>query len=212
MGIDIYVNDIYEANNKRYEKAFHDAVTKRDRISRVIDPDKAKEAQKEVSRLYDLMYSVGYLRESYHGGPYVTRFLVKEAFEAKSAKAKIKAAKLKERLPAAVLLAIYRDHTVYGEALKSPGELILDEKDGGTQITETLLGIFAPGGPVDQARSGQTEEEIVARITPEQRAAAETLIAKRDLPRCALDYVEFVEQCAAHEAEQGKPCTIWASY
>jgi hypothetical protein len=210
MGIDIYVEDIHEAHRKACEAEFDAACKAREGLSQ--GSPAYKKAQKRVSDAYNEMYSVGYLRESYHGGPYVTRFLVKEAFEAKSAKAKIKAAKLKERLPAAVLLAIYRDHTVYGEALKSPGELILDEKDGGTQITETLLGIFAPGGPVDQARSGQTEAEIVARITPEQRAAAEALIAKRDLPRCALDYVEFVAQCAAHEAEQGKPCTIHASY
>lgn len=32
---------------------------------------------------------VGYLREAYHGDPYVTKYLLKEAFEAKECEAKI---------------------------------------------------------------------------------------------------------------------------
>jgi hypothetical protein len=42
--------------------------------------------------------SVGYLRESYSGGPYVTKILVRDAFEAPTHKAHIFAAILRERL------------------------------------------------------------------------------------------------------------------
>jgi hypothetical protein len=34
--------------------------------------------------------SVGYLRESYHGGPYATKILVREAFEAENCEADIR--------------------------------------------------------------------------------------------------------------------------
>ena len=42
--------------------------------------------------------NVGYLREAYHGGPYATRILVREAFDADNCRAAIPAAVLRERL------------------------------------------------------------------------------------------------------------------
>ena len=61
---------------------------------------------------------VGYLREAYHGGPYVTRFLVAEAFdETKGCQAIIPAKVLRERLPEAIRLAIQRASVVYHETL-----------------------------------------------------------------------------------------------
>jgi hypothetical protein len=57
---------------------------------------------------------VGYLREAYHGGPYVTKYLVAEAFAAQGREAAIPAATLRERLPTAVLMHIYREHKLYG--------------------------------------------------------------------------------------------------
>lgn len=60
---------------------------------------------------------VGYLREAYHGGPYVTRFLVAEAFEGPKYEAKIPAKALRERLPEAMRLAIQRAKRIYHEDL-----------------------------------------------------------------------------------------------
>ena len=57
--------------------------------------------------------SVGYLREAYHGEPYVTRFLVREGFE--TGEANIPAATLRARLPEALRLADLRERTVYEE-------------------------------------------------------------------------------------------------
>ena len=61
--------------------------------------------------------NVGYLREAYHGSPYVTRFLVKEAFsdDAPEEGATISADVLRERLPEAVKLHIQRQKDVYKE-------------------------------------------------------------------------------------------------
>jgi hypothetical protein len=42
--------------------------------------------------------SVGYLRESYTGGPYVTKILARDAFESPSRQAQIPAVVLRERL------------------------------------------------------------------------------------------------------------------
>ena len=110
MGIDIYVDEIFDANQKKHQAAFDEAVAEREKAS-----DKAERDRlwKKVSEAYDAMFAVGYLRENYHGGPYVTRYLVREAFEVEEHEAAIPAAVLRERLPAAVMLAIYRDHVVY---------------------------------------------------------------------------------------------------
>lgn len=55
--------------------------------------------------------NVGYLREAYHGEPYATRFLVREAFE--SGIAFIPARKLRERLPETLRLAEKREREIY---------------------------------------------------------------------------------------------------
>lgn len=58
--------------------------------------------------------NVGYLREAYHGEPYATRFLVREAFESKDGRAPIPAAVLRERLPETLALVEERQRKVYG--------------------------------------------------------------------------------------------------
>lgn len=56
---------------------------------------------------------VGYLREAYHGEPYATRYLVKEAFESPRNTANIPARVLRERLPRTLELAKMRLTCVY---------------------------------------------------------------------------------------------------
>ena len=69
---------------------------------------------------------VGYLREAYHGAPYVTRYLVSEAFDSATSEAAISAATMRARLPAAVLMSMYREHKVYGAG--DPSLVDLDQK------------------------------------------------------------------------------------
>jgi hypothetical protein len=59
---------------------------------------------------------VGYLREAYHGEPYVTHYLFPEVFGGASTIADIPAAVLRERLPHALELAELRERTVYQES------------------------------------------------------------------------------------------------
>jgi len=59
--------------------------------------------------------NVGYLREAYHGSPYATRFLVKEAFESEEGEAYIPSMLLRERLPETIKLHIQRQRELYQE-------------------------------------------------------------------------------------------------
>jgi hypothetical protein len=75
----------------------------------------AQEEQEQLTGFSVIHGHVGYLREAYHGEPYATRYLVKEAFESPTGKARIPARVLKERLPHALVLAEQRQREVYGE-------------------------------------------------------------------------------------------------
>jgi len=67
---------------------------------------------------------VGYLREAYHGGPYVTRYLLKEAFDSDKGEAKIPAKVLRQRLPKAIALIKERYAEVYKEDLNEDSDEI----------------------------------------------------------------------------------------
>jgi hypothetical protein len=66
----------------------------------------------------------GYLREAYHGQPYVTKFLVWEAFG--TGYADIPAATLRERLPEALRFAEIREREIYHETDPKEIEAVLD--------------------------------------------------------------------------------------
>ena len=57
----------------------------------------------------------GYLREAYHGGPYVTKYLLKEAFESGTEEVQIPAKVLRKRLREAIRLAKQRQKEIYDE-------------------------------------------------------------------------------------------------
>jgi len=57
---------------------------------------------------------VGYLREAYHGEPYATRHLVREAFEHPDRRTQIPASILKARLPETIKLVTEREEKIYG--------------------------------------------------------------------------------------------------
>ena len=76
--------------------------------------DKQTEDEKQA-QYTGLSGNVGYLREAYHGSPYVTQFLVKEAFDSEEGEAHIPCAVLRERLPEAIQLHIQRQKNIYQE-------------------------------------------------------------------------------------------------
>jgi len=141
---------------------------------------------------------VGYLREAYHGGPYATKHLLREAFNDEG-EAKIPASVLRERLPETIMLAIYREHVVYGEG----DPTVADVTNGVSPVVVKLL---------KEASAVAKAKQEAPTLTPEQVKAAEALIATRTLPDYALAFVDFVELATQKEAELGHPCTIIASY
>ena len=67
---------------------------------------------------------VGYLREAYHGQPYATVVLVREAFLGNH-RVRIPAAKLAQRLPATLVVAEQREREIYGATDRAEIERVL---------------------------------------------------------------------------------------
>jgi hypothetical protein len=139
--------------------------------------------------------NVGYLREAYHGGPYVTKYLVAEAFKDD---AKIPASILRERLPIAVLMAMYREKKVYSK--EDPTVATFDD------IQDKLKDVFSV------QMKDESHEEFVKTITPHHIEYAKKLIADKVLPDYAQSFVDFVDLLEFKEKENGEPCTVIASY
>ena len=65
MGADLYINSVFEPNNKKYTPQFDAAVSKRNSVTKH-DSKEAEAAQKRVDKYFDLMYGKGYFRDSYN--------------------------------------------------------------------------------------------------------------------------------------------------
>lgn len=151
---------------------------------------------------------VGYLREAYHGGPYVTRFLVREAFEAPTCEAAIPASLLQSRLPQAVVLALFRHHILYGDGAR-PERL---EDATPEDVIAKVEALFAEGGEIAQAKSGEEGDRLARQVPREAMKQALEHIAARKLPDFALAFVDFVTLCERMERKTGESCTVYASY
>lgn len=169
-----------------------------------------KDAKKQITGWKIDKGDVGYLREAYHGGPYATRVLAPEGWDDKIDQGEygvpIPAATLRERLPAVVLTAIYRNHIVYEQG-HDPSEVhIADDKEAAAGDILTLVkGTFA------KMSDGKEEAAIARAPSPEQIRAAQELIAKRALPDYALAFVDFVDLAEKHEKRTGEPCGVYVS-
>ena len=180
---------------------------------------KKKEKVEDIDFNEEYCGERGYLREAYHGGPYVTKFLVEEAFDAEEDKmekdesgsemgVQISVKTLKERLPIATLLAVHREQKIYGDKSGIPKDFIkeLDGKDGAKTFSETMSGIFdSMGDNTHRFLAGSIPEDIIKR--------AEKAISDRESihPR-AQEFVDFVEFCENTEKETGEETFIYASY
>ncbi len=72
------------------------------------------ESEAQITGFSTRSGDVGYLREAYHGGPYGTRALVPEAFDAENCEAAIPAAVLVARLPSVLEIVAERQQKIYG--------------------------------------------------------------------------------------------------
>lgn len=140
----------------------------------------------------------GYLREAYHGGPYVTRYLLTEAFDAPECEARIPAEMLRARLPTAVLMHLYREQKLYGGG-KDPSRI--EFADLGRVLRNVA----------ENEVADDTHQAFAEALLPASIATAEHLIAARALPDTALAFVDFVDLCERKERETGESCLIIAS-
>jgi len=74
-----------------------------------------EETQAQITGFSVVHGHVGYLREAYHGEPYATKYLLREAFEHPAARSQIPASVLRQRLAKTLTLVEERERTVYGE-------------------------------------------------------------------------------------------------
>lgn len=137
---------------------------------------------------------VGYLREAYHGGPYATKMLVREAFESDDYRAAIPAAVMRERL------------TNITEPARGC--------DGGHNLAALLVsalsqtGAQVSGQPI---KSGDTQPMTVEDAV---RIRQKTLYDSDDehIEDVVQSFRDFVALAERKEAEHGRPCTVYASY
>jgi hypothetical protein len=130
--------------------------------------------------------SVGYLRESFSGGPYATKILAREAFESRNEQAEIPAAILRERLTSVTEPARGYD------------------LGGGDWAVREIIEVLEQGGAfVEKPRPPHTdpqsvEEAIRARHADDPEAMSHALQAFRD----------FVALAERKEQETGQACTV----
>jgi hypothetical protein len=150
--------------------------------------------QKQITGMSTTAGEFGYLREAYHGGPYATKILCREAFEAENCEAEIPAAVLRERLTHVTEPVIGANGGHIAAAMFA--EIM---KLGGAAIEQQVLSDITCPMTVEEA-----VRERCRRLYPD------------DGPEHAEAVVEsfraFVALAEQKETETGKPCTIYASY
>lgn len=150
---------------------------------------------------------LGYLREAYHGGPYATTMLVREAFDdprphtcgESEAECEpcggvaIPVATLRERLPATVFTALVRDATLYSGG-RDPSIINLDEHpDAGLRA---MMERVKEAAEALRHEGGVAVPEKVARLVAMQMALWR---AADWLPPVAQSYADFVALAEAKE-------------
>ena len=138
--------------------------------------------------------NVGYLREAYHGGPYATRILVREAFEAEDCRAQIPAEIMRERLT-----------HVTEPAMTGEGHQLAQMIVG--MIQDTGAEVVSGGGIQSDTTRPMTVEEAVRER--QRRLYGED---ENHIERVVKSFRDFVTLAEEKERQTGKPCTVYASY
>lgn len=163
-----------------------------------------EESEKQYTGFSTVAGKVGYLREAYHGGPYVTKYLLQEGFKAKDGTAKIPAYVLRERLPKAVALAMFRNAKVYSKGERH-GEYNLEDEGMSESLASALKKVF------ETEVFDESGIEMAEQMDEKTVESMQALIAGGALPDYAQAFVDFVWLCEVKEAELGEPCEILVS-
>jgi hypothetical protein len=138
---------------------------------------------------------VGYLREAYHGGPYATQILLREAFESEDCRAQIPAAVLRERL------------TNVTEPARG--------KTAGHDTAAAVFAMFTELGMADtfaSVKSALTEPQTVEEAIYERCKNVYPDDGETYAEQVVQSFRDFVSLAERKERETGKPCTVYASY
>jgi hypothetical protein len=146
--------------------------------------------------------ATGYLREAYHGDPYATQILVREAFEADNCRAEIPAAIMRERMCSVTEPAYGK--TAGHQAAKMLGTIVQAAIDSGVDPSVSLVGKIPSG-------SGQTLPMTVEEAI-ETRAREIYEASENEIALTKKSFWDFVELAERKERELGKPCTVFAWY
>lgn len=161
-----------------------------------------KEKQDQVTGFDTTMGRVGYLREAYHGGPYATKMLVREAFEAETCEAEIPAAVMRERLTHVTEPARNCDDGHHLAAMFTHVMRMMAEMNGGE-------GPKVEGGPI---APGITEPMTVEEAIYERCTRLYPEAGLSHFKEVLKSFQDFVALAERKEKETGKPCTVYASY
>jgi hypothetical protein len=142
----------------------------------------------------------GYLREAYHGGPYATKILVREAFEAENCEAEIPAAVMRERLTRVTEPARGCDTGHNVAAMVSHLMRQAHKHDDEVHVT-----------PFD-IQSGETTPMSVEEAVRTRFRTIYPDAGPEHVEEVVRSFQNFVALAEEKEAETGKPCTVYASY
>lgn len=167
---------------------------------------KKKDKQRQAEAIHRIDGgNVGYLREAYRGGPYPSKILVREAFEAPKCEAKIPASLLRHRLTHVTEPAVAGDAAHAISMIMQ--ELARRAKSGQMPVDGEVIKIDASA----EAR-GRTEPMTVEEAIRKRCQIVYPDMTAKDIEILLASYAAFVELAEQKEKETGKPCTIHASY
>jgi hypothetical protein len=162
-----------------------------------------EEKQNQITGYSTTSGNVGYLREAYHGGPYATKILVREAFEASECEAQIPAATMRMRLKCVTEPARGVEG---GDMLAMLLPELLKKIHNGSEDKEPVTISGAHSGNVHTAPMS-VEEAIRLRCNSLYPEDGEDYIYE-----VTKSFREFVALAERKEKETGEPCTVLASY
>lgn len=148
----------------------------------------------------------GYLREAYHGGPYPSKMLVREAFEAPKCRAKIPAAVMKRRLTQVTEPAVAGDDAHAMSMIMA--EVVKRLKESGQMPKDGEVIRVSPA----VVKSGRTSPMTVEEAIRERCRVIYPDTSPREVEELVESYRGFVALAEQKEKETGEPCTIYASY
>jgi hypothetical protein len=158
-----------------------------------------EDKQRQYTGMSTIAGNVGYLREAYHGGPYATKILCREAFEAEKCEAQIPAATLRERLTSITEPAYGCDGGHTAATMLAAIMQAAAAKTGGK-----VHGVCNPDGRTTPMTVEEAVRTRYAKLYPEEDA--------KHVEEVVQSFRDFVALAEQKEAEIGRPCTIYASY